>query len=258
EFYHFKDESLLVLDYSSQGTLLEAVNCAAQIGIHSPDTSGIDELLVMFFAIELIHLVRALHGAHFIHGDLKIDNCLLRLADPAVHPLSSRYEPTGEGGWNERGVQLIDFGRAIDMSCFPKNQTFVGDWATDARDCVEMREGRPWTYQTDYAGLAGIIYCMMFGKYIETTLSPKSTATQRWYKVSTPLKRYWQTDLWTRLFDILLNPVMIRPDGALPLVDELGVLQEEMGFWLAANCEKKGKSLKRMLNSMFQYTKQRK
>lgn len=254
EFYHFQNESILVLDYSSQGTLLDAVNRASQIGVHSPDTSGIDELLVMFFTVELIHLVRALHGQRFIHGDLKIDNCLLRLGDPSVYPLVSTYDPSGGGGWGERGVRLIDFGRAIDMALFEEGQTFVGDWATDARDCIEMREGRPWTYQTDYAGLAGIIYCMMFGKYIETTLSPKSTANQRWYKVATPFKRYWQTDIWNRLFDILLNPSSIRPDGSLPLVDELGQLQVEMGDWLAANSEKKGKSLKKMLNLMFQYT----
>ena len=254
EFYHFSNESHLVMDYSGQGTLLDAVNHAAHMGVNAQDTSGIDELLIMFFAIELIRLVRFLHGEHFIHGDLKIDNCLLRLADPADTPLEPTYDHTGEGGWAERGIKLIDFGRTIDVGLFEPGQAFMGDWPTDARDCIEMREGRPWTYQTDYAGLAGIIYCMMFGKYIETAEVSKPDGIRR-FKVATPLKRYWQTDIWNRVFNILLNPTLARHDGTLPLVDELGVIEDDMADFLASNCERKGKSLKKMLNQMHQYTK---
>jgi len=137
---------------------------------------------------------------------------------------------------------------------FEPGQTFLGDWPTDSRDCVEMREGRPWTYQTDYAGLAGIIYCMMFGRYIETAEVTKPDGVRR-FKVATPLKRYWQTDIWNKLFDVLLNPALARHDGTLPLVDELGSIEDEMADFLTTNCERKGKSLKKMLNQMYQYTK---
>lgn len=254
EFYHFSDESHLVMDYSGQGTLLDAVNHAAQMHVNAHDTSGLDELLIMFFGIELIRSTRFLHGEHFIHGDLKIDNCLLRLADPAEFPLELTYDHTGEGGWAERGIKLIDFGRTIDVDLFEPGQAFIGDWPTDARDCVDMREGRPWTYQTDYAGLAGIIYCMMFGKYIETIEVPNPNGIRR-FKVSTPLKRYWQTDIWNRLFDVLLNPTLARHDGTLPLVDELGAIEDDMANFLTTNCERGGKSLRKMLNQMHQYTK---
>ncbi|EGG11552.1 uncharacterized protein MELLADRAFT_91137 [Melampsora larici-populina 98AG31] len=40
---------------------------------------GIDELLVMFFSIELIRVIQALQKAASIHGNLKIENCLVRL-----------------------------------------------------------------------------------------------------------------------------------------------------------------------------------
>jgi hypothetical protein len=254
EFYHFSNESLLVMDYSGQGTLLDAVNHAVHMGVNAQDTAGIDELLIMFFGIELIRLVRFLHGEHFIHGDLKIDNCLLRLADPADIPLEPTYDHTGEGGWGERGIKLIDFGRTIDVGLFQPGQKFIGDWPTDSRDCIEMREGRPWTYQTDYAGLAGIIYCMMFGKYIEIAEVSNPNGVRR-FKVGTPLKRYWQTDIWNRVFDVLLNPTHARHDGTLPLVDELGAIEDDMANFLTSNCERKGKSLKKMLNQMHQYTK---
>ncbi|KAF8309920.1 hypothetical protein DL93DRAFT_2141053 [Clavulina sp. PMI_390] len=256
-FYHFSNESHLLMEYSNQGTLLDAVNNASKIGISTQDTHGIDELLIMFFAIELIKIIKCLHGEHFIHGDLKIDNCLLRLADPVEIPLDTIYDPEGEGGWSERGVKLIDFGRTIDAGLFDPEQTFIGNWPTDARDCVEMREGRPWTYQTDYAGLAGIVYCMMFGKYIETVAGPTTAKGRPRYKLATPLKRYWQTELWSRLFDVLLNPTLAREDGTLPLVDELAAIEDTMANWLAANCEKKGKSLKKMLGQMYQFSKNR-
>lgn len=168
--YAFADESFLVLDYSSQGTLLDAVNQASKLGIASSAAggpAGMDELVVLFFTVELLKTVEALHRAKFIHGDLKIDNCLVRLDSLPGGPSSwsSQYDKDGGGGWASKGIKLIDFGKAIDMSLFPDEQTFIADWAVDARDCVEMREARPWSYQTDYFGLASVCYCMLFGEH---------------------------------------------------------------------------------------------
>ncbi|KAI0926092.1 hypothetical protein AcV5_008647 [Taiwanofungus camphoratus] len=194
--YAFGDESFLVLELCKQGTLLDIVNRASQAGI-TQQGACLDELLVMFFAIELMRLLEGLHNAGFIHGDVKIDNCLLRLEDvpgPAS-AWSSAYQPSGEGGWSYKGIKMIDFGRTIDTRLFPAGQRYVAEWPTDARDCLDMREGRPWTFQTDYFGLAGIIYCMLYGKYIEApSVVPASAAEEEQrYKLSTPFKRYWQT-----------------------------------------------------------------
>jgi checkpoint serine/threonine-protein kinase len=216
-----------------QGTLLDIVNRAGTAGV-SQQGACLDELLVMFFTIEIMRFLEGMHSAGFIHGDLKIDNCLLRLEDVpgGASSLSSIYQPSGEGGWKYKGVKVIDFGRTLDTSLFPHNQQFVSDWPTDARDCFELRENRPWTYQTDYFGLAGIIYCMLFGKYIETSsITPQSP-----YKITTPFKRYWQNDLWMRLFDLLLNPCLVHPDGKLPLCEELSDIRHEMGGWLQHHC----------------------
>lgn len=169
----FADESMLVLDFYSQGTLLNAVNNAASWGIGATSSPGMDEILAIFFAIELMKAVEALHRADFLHGDLKIDNCLIRLSE-SHSGWKSQYEMTGAHGWSEKGIRLIDFGRAIDFQMWPARteQTFIADWKTDEKDCVEMREGQPWSYQADYHGLASICYCMLFGKYMTVEVAP--------------------------------------------------------------------------------------
>ena len=260
--YTFRDESFLVLDLCTQGSLLDIINHAGPAGV-SQHGACLDELLVMFFTIEFLRLLEALHSAGIIHGDLKIDNCLVRLEDvPGGGALwAPQYDPAGAGGWHCKGIKLIDFGRAIDTRMFPRGQAFRAEWATDARDCVEMREGRPWTYQADYFGLAGIVYCMLYGKYIEASSvvlaaappppPPRSgeDVVPR-YKLAAGFKRYWQADLWTRLFDVLLNPCLVHPDGALPLSDTLALLRVEMEEWLQANCNRSSNTLKGLLKKV--------
>ena len=274
--YTFHDESFLVLDLCTQGSLLDIINRAGAAGV-SQQGACLDELLVMFFAIELLRLLEGLHSAGIIHGDLKIDNCLVRLEDvpgtgtsgsnssssssskSSSSTWAAQYDPSGAGGWHSKGITLIDFGRAIDTRMFPRGQTFVAEWATDTRDCVEMREGRPWTYQADYFGLAGIVYCMLYGKYIEASSIVRVTppchggeqqSSGPRYKLTTPFKRYWQADLWTRLFDVLLNPCLVRPDGALPVSDTLAQLRAEMETWLQGNCNRSSNTLKGLLKKI--------
>ena len=254
--YAFRDESHLLLELCPHGSLLDAVNRAGLAGI-SQQGACLDELLVFFFTIELLRFLEGMHGAGFIHGDLKIDNCLLRLEElpGGASSLSGIYQPTGEGGWKYRGIKVIDFGRTIDTSLFPArhSQQFIADWPTDDRDCFEIREGRPWTYQTDYFGLAGIVYCMLFGRYIEAssvTHAPESTDSGPVYKIATPFKRYWQTDILTRLFDILLNPCSVREDRSLPICEELGSIRVEMEEWLQSNCNRSSNTLKGLLKKV--------
>ena len=251
--YAFDDESYLVLELCPQGMLLNIINNAVSAGV-SQAGACLDELLVVFFSVELLRLVEAMHNAGFIHGDLKIDNCLLRLEDVpgGATAWSSSYQPSGEGGWSYKGLKVIDFGRTIDMKLFPHDQQFIADWATDERDCFEVRENRPWTYQTDYFGLAGIIYCMLFGKYIQASSVVSFThegGIQK-YKIATPFKRYWQTDIWNRLFDVLLNPCLVKPTGELPVCDALGELRKEMEQWLQANCNRTSNTLKGLLKKV--------
>ncbi|KZT53512.1 hypothetical protein CALCODRAFT_486276 [Calocera cornea HHB12733] len=251
--YAYQDESFLVLDFCQQGTLLDAVNHASIANSSTSNIPGMDELLTMFFSIELLRLVEGMHAAGFIHGDMKIDNCLVRLDDVpgGASAWSSSYSRNGSGGWSHKGIKMIDFGRAIDTRLFPAGQQFIADWPTDERDCVEMRENRPWTYQSDYFGLASIVYCMLFGKYIETIGVPlEAQPARNHYKIANTLKRYWQCELWSRLFELLLNPCLASSDGTLPVTPQLTEIREDMESWLEANCDKAGKSLKGLLKKV--------
>ncbi|WFD27543.1 non-specific serine/threonine protein kinase [Malassezia nana] len=239
------DASLLLLEYASKGTLLELVNQASAAGVSSALTgSGVEEVLAMFFVVELCRVVEGLHTAGILHGDLKIDNCMIRADD--TDEWSATYAPDGSGGWAAKGVTLIDFGRAIDLWCYEPGQRFLADWAPGAQDCVEMREMRPWTYQADYYGLASIAYCLLFGRYMDTTSYVGEDGRPR-YRLQQPLRRYWQTDLWTRFFDLTLNPTQAGP---LPITELLAALRSDMEAWLTAHSFHAGKNLKGLLKKV--------
>ncbi|KAI9739900.1 MAG: hypothetical protein M1818_004956 [Claussenomyces sp. TS43310] len=247
EMHLYKDECYLIEEFRDQGTLLELVNVART---DASSAGGVmDESLVMFFAIELLRTVEALHSRGILHGDLKADNCLVRLdALGDAEVWSTRYKRDGSGGWNRKGLALIDFGRGIDMKVFGSDVQFIADWRTGPADCAEMRELRPWTHQIDYHGLAAVIHTLLFGRYIDTVAggagAPAATlgaGATRTYRLREGLKRYWQQDIWHAVFDLLLNPLMHLEgeEGArLPLLKGMRRVRNLMEDWLEANCEK--------------------
>jgi checkpoint serine/threonine-protein kinase len=130
------------------------------------------------------------------------------------------------------------------MKVFKHDVQFIADWKTSEQDCAEMRELRPWTYQVDYHGLAGIVHTLLFGKYISTvaerggTLGAGATKT---YRIRENLKRYWQTDIWNEVFDLLLNPLMHlegEEGRRLPVVRQMKAAREKMESYLEENCHK--------------------
>jgi serine/threonine protein kinase len=91
-------------------------------------------LLATYFAIQLGRILEQVHtAANIIHGDVKPDNVVLRVGcideRMSLEQLLQQQEGT---------LQLIDWGRSIDMNCFPEGQKFVGCAGTENFDCVEM------------------------------------------------------------------------------------------------------------------------
>jgi checkpoint serine/threonine-protein kinase len=271
EMHLYQDEGFLFLPFHPHGTLLDVVN------LFRGEASGVmDEQLAMFFSIELLRTVEALHAKQILHGDIKADNCLLRLgglngttsganSQEQQQQLSSQWRADGGGGWAARGVTLIDFGRGIDMRAFAPDVRFVADWKTSAQDCAEMREGRPWTWQIDYHGLAGTLHVLLFGKYIETVRCDAgglgtSGAGGRRYRIRESLKRYWQTEIWAECFDLLLNPgahVEGEQGGKMPVLRGMRAVREKMERWLEANCER-GVGLRGLMAKVEAWAKGRK
>jgi checkpoint serine/threonine-protein kinase len=253
EMHLFRDECFLVEEYRDQGTLLDLVNLAR---LESGSGGGMDEMLAMFFTVELLRVTEAMHAKQLIHGDLKGDNVLVRFDDPGVETdWSATYFPSGAHGWSSKGVCLIDFGRGIDMKQFVPRVGFIADWKTSEADCAEMRELRPWTYQIDYHGLAGIVHSLLFGKYMETSAERGASlghGATKTYRIRENLKRYWQTDIWSEVFNLLLNPlahVEQEPDRKMPVLSGMRGCRERMESWLEENCER-GVGLKGMVTKM--------
>lgn len=243
EMHLYPEECFLIEDFRDQGTLLEIINIARA---DSATPGGVmDETLVMFFAIELLRTVEALHSKGILHGDLKADNCLVRLDQLSDSDVwSSKFRKDGTSGWDKKGIALIDFGRGIDMNAFRTDVQFIADWKTGPQDCAEMRELRPWTYQIDYHGLAGILHSMLFGKYIDTVADKGAgigaAANKKW-RIKEGLKRYWQTEIWGEAFDLLLNPSLhmeAEDGGRMPVLRGMKQVRESMEVWLEANSER--------------------
>ncbi|KAF7717748.1 Uncharacterized protein PECH_007697 [Penicillium ucsense] len=284
ELHVHQRESFLVEDYRGQGTLLDLVNVLRKdvIGTAHSSDGGLDECLAMFFSVELFRTIEALHATGILHGDIKADNCLVRLdepspSDPPTESLSlldlasdengvvpdprdsPAYAPSGAYGWHTKGLALIDFGRAIDMNAFSPNVQFIADWETGTHECNEIREARPWTHQIDLYGIAGVIHVLLFGKYIESAPVRTSDGAQtRTYRIRETLKRYWDRDIWSDVFDLLLNPSGDKwvamelgndwaadesdhhPGRALPVLRSMAYVRGRMEDWLVAHAEKKG------------------
>ena len=247
----FADEAYLIESYLDQGTLLDLVNLAKTDPPPGNTTGTLDESITMFFTIELLRTIEAMHSVGILHGDLKADNCLVRLS-PTTEEWDPAYQPNGTGGWSSKGLCLIDFGRGIDMHAFNPDVQFVADWKTGKQDCVEMRELRPWTYQVDYYGIAGVVHSLLFGKYIEDMLVVDDKVeggigAKKKYKLREGLKRYWQTDLWGFLFEILLNPGTAlegEEGGKMPVVRGLRGVRERMEEWLGGEGGRRNGGLK--------------
>jgi checkpoint serine/threonine-protein kinase len=96
-------------------------------------------------------------------------------------------------------IQLIDFGSAVDMDWYDKDEKFTYVVTTENFTCCEMLEGKPWTYQSDLFGIAGTVHVMLFGRYMEVV---KNLLT---WNIKTRLPRYFNKPLWEQFFNTLLN-----------------------------------------------------
>ncbi|KAK6463094.1 Mad3/BUB1 homology region 1-domain-containing protein [Scheffersomyces coipomensis] len=228
ELYTFQDESYLIMDYCCQGTILDVVN-----HFKNKHNSAVEEVICIYLTIELLKMVEVLHSIGILHGDLKADNCMLRLE--ADDHWSEQYNRYGLDGWSKKSLTLIDFGRSVDLELFNDNVQFLSNWKTDQQDCPQMNKGEPWSYEADYYGIASIIHTMLFGTYIKIKQLTK-------IELEAPLKRYWQQELWNTVFDLLLNPYKESEEFLIrkqPLSEKLILCRRNFETWLEDNCKKR-------------------
>ena len=176
--FTFDDGSVIVSQHQKYGTLLDMIN------ITSVADKAIAEPLAVHLTAEILGLVDILHSMDFIHADLKPDNFMVREIP---------------GPTTANAIQIIDFGKTIDLKTIPAETVFDDVVETSGLKSVEMREKRPWRHHIDYYGVAAVAYCLLFGQYMEV-----SKVRGRWAPRGT-FKRWWKADFWKRFFDEFLN-----------------------------------------------------
>ncbi|CAK6969581.1 mitotic checkpoint serine/threonine-protein kinase BUB1 [Scomber scombrus] len=182
----FNNGSVLLGKLHNYGTLLNAVNIYKTLS-----DKVMPQPLVMYFTVCILHMVEQLHNIHIIHADVKPDNFMLG---------ESFLENKCFDSENlDHGLSLIDLGQSIDMELFPAGTTFTAKCLTSGFQCTEMLSGKPWNYQTDYFGIAGTVYCMLFGTYMQVTNEGGV------WKTNAVFRRNPHSDLWLEFFHTLLN-----------------------------------------------------
>ncbi|KAK4311893.1 hypothetical protein Pmani_016640 [Petrolisthes manimaculis] len=190
--YFSSNQSILINEYHKYGTVLDAINAYRTNG------QSISEAIAMYWMVEILTIIEAIHKCGIIHADIKPDNFLVKDI-PSV--ASDARTPVEMFGNCPCSLKLIDFGRSIDMEKFPPETTFTEEVTTDKFTCCEMREGKEWTYQTDLFGAAAIAHLLIFGSYMEV----KKSANGKWELSGVSIRRYWQKNLWQEAFSTLLN-----------------------------------------------------
>ncbi len=130
-------------------------------------------------------------------------------------------------------LRLVDWGRAIDTAhpLMPDNVEFAGTSGTSSFECTQMRDGQPWTYQTDTFGLLATVHVMLFGTYMNCVREGGGTrrggggstsATHTGWTMTSTFKRcvrastmgtprmrmyyrQWNTSLWKSFTRDILN-----------------------------------------------------
>lgn len=218
----FQNGSVLEGDLFCHGSLLNAINLYKKL------TEKVMPVpLVMYFAINILYIVEQLHDIGIIHGDIKPDN--FALGEKFMDNASCNLDLLSHG------LALIDLGQSIDMNLFPKGTVFTGKCETSGFQCIEMLTNKPWNYQTDYFGVAGTVYCMLFGSYMKVREEYGA------WKAEGNFKRLPDRELWIDFFHTLLN----IPDCHSP--SPLTHLREKLTLKFHSVYAKKIKSLRNRL-----------
>ncbi|XP_050309277.1 mitotic checkpoint serine/threonine-protein kinase BUB1 beta-like [Anthonomus grandis grandis] len=174
---YFSDQaSVLVSTFQPYGSLLDAANLIKDFQLKAR------EVISIYFTIEMLTIVKAMHEVKIIHADIKPDNFM-------VVPMPD----------NTVRLQLIDFGCSIDMSLFPDNATFTRPINTEDFICCEVRDGRPWSYHTDLFCVAATAHVVLLHEYI------RLRNHRGLWSIDCRLPRNLNQELWIKFFSTSLN-----------------------------------------------------
>jgi Mad3/BUB1 homology region 1 len=164
-FFNGSPVSYLVVDRVSVATLAQLIEISERkLGVTREAHNMLEknpkrpfsEHVAMFFVVELLKALEAVHRASIIHADVTLENIVVRNDRGSW---LGGYNMAGKDGWGEKGIALIDFNHAIDA-----RHSAVGEWTADAvaahtaflgnahLDKSYSREqgsGHPWGFNAD-------------------------------------------------------------------------------------------------------------
>ena len=107
-----------MLSLQKLGSMLDIVNITKTSGVQK----SCIEPMAIYFTIEMLGMVDALHKAEILHADIKADNFLLQgipLPNQGAKSANEMFKDLSPA------LQLIDFGKSIDLRLLPKNILFT-------------------------------------------------------------------------------------------------------------------------------------
>lgn len=202
-----EDFSVIIMPRGS-GTLQDLLNkCLAA-------KAPIEQSVAATLCLSIFQAVKQLHDNRVVHNDIKPDNILLNISDDGDQDVS---------------VSLIDVGRGVDLELLPNNAILFGDSGTESFRCIEMRERVPWLWQADAYAVAGVVHCLIQGKYMEIERATKESTGETFIRTRSKLPRSYDTDTWENVFKTLLNVKGASPPDWEGLIEAMQRVAREGG-----------------------------
>jgi hypothetical protein len=196
-FVSLSDGALLSMSVGSQnGMNLVDINNVYQVNEGGP----VPELIALHYTARMLKHIETLHWhGKMLHCDVKPDNWVMMASNSAYSGCTELVEASD--------LMLVDFGRAIDLTAAakegvdPMDVKLSGHAAAEDMACAAMRMNLGWSFDIDTFGICASAHVLLYGSHIEMDIVRPS---KRW-KLRKRLRRYWQNELWTEIFDTLLN-----------------------------------------------------
>lgn len=198
--------SAIVMPLCEYGTLQDLLNDHLKVG------KRLDETIVAGISMHIFQAMSQLHGSKILHNDIKPDNLVFGFSENAKDVV----------------IKLIDLGRGVDIEMLPPDTQLFGDSDTEAFRCVQMRESKPWLWQSDLYNVACTIHCLIFGEYMEVDRVTNQNTGETFIRRRATLSRVWNQDLWDDIFHTLLNYESLSPEDPPGWAD----LRASVSSWL--------------------------
>ena len=182
--------SAMVMPLCENGTLQDLLNNHLKVG------KRLDETIVAGISMHIFKAMSELHGSKILHNDIKPDNLVFGFSENA----------------KDISIKLIDLGRGVDIEMLPPDTQLFGDSDTEAFRCVQMRESKPWLWQSDLYNVACTIHCLIFGEYMEVDRVTDQNTGETFIRRRSNLSRVWNQALWDDIFHTLLNFESLSPE----------------------------------------------